>query len=133
MFGYRAGFGVETFYRVADGRLYASPYNGVPTNDPANRYYADSLATREAGWSLISDPELTARARQLAEDFPAGAFSELPRQACDALAYDGGCPYVGQYHREEGTYHDWHGNYAEQPTAGAFMQRVDSLVKALGE
>lgn len=131
VFGSRGGFGSETHYRWAGGQLYASRYNGIRTNDPQNEFDHDSIATRESNWVPLNDPRLSARAEELLGDFPEAVFTDLPSQSCDALAYDGSCPYLGIYRGGTGTYTAWHGNYAEQPDAAAFMQRVESLTTAL--
>ncbi|THH39752.1 hypothetical protein [Neolewinella litorea] len=133
IFGYRGGFGSEAYFRFADGKLYAGRYKHLRSNEPENRFNYDSIATHEGNWDMLADPSLTRQAATLYGEFPAETFDTLPRQACDALAFDGSCPYVGWYRQTSDVYDDWHGTYEAVPAARDFMERVEALVSDLRE
>ncbi len=53
VFGYRGGWGSESYVRYHDGQLYRNAYAGLRTNDPENQLNRDALATDEANWTLV--------------------------------------------------------------------------------
>lgn len=132
IFGYQGGWGAETYYRLKDGRWYASAYAGLRTNDSENRLNREALASDENNWSLIGPAPAAATA--LAESLPLTDLRKIEeRSSCAALAHDGGCPLVGIYSEQEGEgYVQWYGDFADVPSVAAYMERVDALVRESG-
>ncbi len=134
VFGYRGGWGSEQYVRYHDGVLYRNSYAGLRTNEAGNKLNRDALATDAANWTPVgpAPANVLAAVREL----PLTALLGIEeRVACPALAYDGGCPYLGVVRADDagGDYVEWHGDFPDAPTVAAYMRRVGDLVRTYVE